>query len=78
MCTDERCRHPYTCACKEQCGGKELVRATCCNWNVPADEIVFTETVGGETFTLCADCQDDDIDLADVIAEVASIKLEGE
>jgi len=24
MCTDERCRHPYTCDCAEQCGGQPL------------------------------------------------------
>jgi hypothetical protein len=54
-----------------------MVRATCCNWDVEDDEIVFTETIRGETLTLCRECQEDDItDIDDIRAEVASIKRE--
>lgn len=30
MCTDERCRHPYTCECEDQCGGKPLPFCSYC------------------------------------------------
>ena len=29
MCLDERCRHPYTCNCLEQCGGPPAASIPC-------------------------------------------------
>lgn len=38
----------------------DVVRCTGCNWDVPADEIVWSEERNGEKFALCSDCSDSD------------------
>lgn len=44
---------------------EDMVRATCCNWDVPVRDIVWRETREGEEYALCRDCANEDDRFAD-------------